>query len=304
MSGTRIAFHCAAGALVALPLCATFAAAEVVNVPASKDAMIFGTAANADTNNASGKGPAMFAGADGSSNRKRGLMQFDIAATVPAGAQITNVTLTLYLAQVAGSGAGGAGGNVPQRTLNLFDLQQDWGEGTSGSPTSPGVGGTGQGYPRVTGDSSWDYAIYNSADTTAGKWNAGGPDLHGGNFSSTAAASSTFNLPYNLNTAYTWSSAGMVADVQAWLNAPSNNHGWLLKAMSGLDANNNPVDIESTPTSFLGFWTKDGAAANNNPNIAPVLSVTYVVPEPSGFSLLLLSVASVVARRCRKPFKA
>src|SRR5262245_49684652 len=79
------------------------ASATVISIPATKDAMIFGTSANADTNMSSGKGPGMFAGADGSLNRKRSLIQFDIAGNVPSGAQITSATLTLILGQVAGS---------------------------------------------------------------------------------------------------------------------------------------------------------------------------------------------------------
>ena len=175
--------------------------ATTVTLPALKDAMIFGTSAGADTNNASGMGPAMFAGADGSSNKKRGLIEFDIAsANIPTNATITNVTMTLYLAQVAGSGGGsGGGGNYPTRIISLYDLLQNWGEGTSGSPTSAGVGGSGQGYPRVTGDSSWDYALFNSADTTTGKWDSGGTDLHGGNFAATASATSTFTDFTTLN---------------------------------------------------------------------------------------------------------
>jgi hypothetical protein len=268
---------------------ATVANAATVSVPALKDAMIFGTAAGADTNNASGKGPAMFSGADGSSNKKRGLIEFDIgSANIPSYATITDVTMTLYLAQVAGSGGGSGGGSYPTRIFGLYDLLQNWGEGTSGSPTTPGVGGTGQGYSRVTGDSSWDYAFYNSADTTTGKWNAGGPDLHGGNFAATARATSTFTNFTTLNAPFTWNSAGMVADVQGWVSGTTPNYGWLLKS----------ENLEGSPTSFLGFWTKDGAAANNNPSVAgaPSLSITYSFPEPASLGLLSLAVLGVLAR--------
>jgi hypothetical protein len=279
-----------AGAGISL-IAATASAAVVVSVPALQDAMIFGTSGGADTNNASGKGPAMFMGADGSSNRKRGEIEFDIAsAHIPTDATITDVTMTLYLAQVAGSGGGsGGGGNFPTRIISAYDMLQAWGEGTSGSPTSTGVGGTGQGYTRVTGDSSWDYAFYNSADTTTGKWNNGTTDLHGGNFSATASATSTFTNFTTLNAPFTWTGAGMVADVQSWVDG-SPNYGWLLKS----------DNLESSPTSFLGFWTKDGAAANSNPNIAPSLTITYsVVPEPSTGLLLLVVASARLFRRAR-----
>lgn len=232
----------------------TAAADTTVTVSATKDAMIFGTSANADTGNASGKGPALFAGADGSSNKKRSTIVFDIAsAGIPSNATIVSVTMTMYLAQVAGSGGGGSPGNYPSRVLKLHRVQQTWGEGTSGSPTSPTVGGTGQGYTRVSGDSSWTYAVYSGTSWTAG-----------GNINATASASSTFSSPFVLNQAYTWSSAGMVTDVGAWVSGSSTNYGWLVKS-----------DLETSPTSFLGYWSRDGAAANSNPAIAPKLTIVY-----------------------------
>jgi hypothetical protein len=252
--------------------------ADVIALGASKDAMIFGTSAGVDTGNASGKGPALFAGADGSSNRKRSMLAFDVSS-IPAGATITSVTMTLTLAQIAGSGGGSSsGGTYPTRTYGLYDLLQDWGEGNSGSPTSSSVGGTGQGYTRVNGDSTWDYAFYNSNPALAVTWDLGGTDLHGGNFSATESAASTFTS-FTVGNPYTWSSAGMVADVQAWVNGTTPNDGWLLKS----------DNLESSPTSFLGFWSKDGAAANNNAAWAPSLTVTYTVGAPEPMSVLLLA---------------
>ena len=264
---------------------ASFANATTVTVGASKDAMMFGTSAGADTNNASGKGPAMFAGADGSSNIKRSEIEFDLSS-ISSNAVVTNVTMTLFLAQVAGSGMTG-GGNLGPRIFSLYDFQQDWGEGNSGSPTTAGVGGTGQGYPEQNGDSTWDYAFYNSNPALAVKWNLNGTNLHGGNFSSTASATSTFNNPFTVNNPYTWSSAGMVADVQNWIDGTAPDYGWLLKS----------DNLEATPTSFLGFWTKDGAAANNNPAIAPELTITYSTPEPAGFAMLFVVAPALLWRR-------
>ena len=273
----------------------SLASAAVVIIPASKDAMIFGTSANADTNNASGRGPALFAGADGSLNKKRSLLQFDIAGSVPAGATITGATLALTLGQVAGSG-GGTGGNstLPSRTFSLHDLQQDWGEGSSGSPTSPSIGGTGQGYARVNGDSTWDYPFFNSNAATATLW-AGG--VHGGNFAGTDSASSTFTT-FTVGGKYMWTSAVLAADVQHWLDNAATNFGWLLRADNGINGSGATVALESTSQSFLGFYSRDGAAANNDASLAPALSVMYtVLPEPAG--LALAGVFGVTFRRRR-----
>ena len=55
-----------------------------------------------------------------------------------------------------------------------------------------------------------------------------------------------------------------VTAVQGWVTTPSSNKGWLIKS-----------DLETSPTSFLGWWTKDGAAANSNTALSPLLTVVY-----------------------------
>lgn len=253
-----------AGAVVAGSLVAgSVAAAEefTVVIAAAKDAMIFGLPNGTDTGNASGRGPAMFAGADGGLRAKRAMVAFDLAsAPLPPNAQITSVTLTMFVGMIAGSGGGGGGGAYPTRTLRVYRLQQDWAEGKSGDPTSPNVGGTGQGFPRLLGDSSWSYAVYDARPWTLG-----------GDISSTEIGSATFGEPFLLNQAYSWSSPGMRADVVSWFTGTAPNNGWLIKS-----------DLETSPTSFLGFWTKDGAAANDNPALAPQLTITYSIPRPPG----------------------
>ena len=73
-------------AAAAVGLTAAASPAVTVTLNPVKDAMIFGTSATVDTGNASGHGPALFAGADGSSNKKRSLVQFDfVNAVIPVG---------------------------------------------------------------------------------------------------------------------------------------------------------------------------------------------------------------------------
>jgi hypothetical protein len=254
--------------------------ADVLTVTSSQDAMVFATSAGVDTGKASGEGPALFAGADGSSNKKRSLIEFNLSA-IPAGSTITSVTVTLFLAQVAGSGGGaGFGGTL---TLSLHKLLQSWGEGTSGSPTSASVGGTGQGFTAVNGDSTWTDSFFNTNPTLATAWTT-----PGGNFVAASSADNTTTASA-INTPYTWSSSQLMADVQSWVNGTSANDGWELLS-----------NLETTPTSFLGFWSKDGAAANNNMAIAPTLSVTFT-PAPEPMSLLMLgAVAPLMLVRRRK----
>jgi hypothetical protein len=273
--------------VLAFAAAATGAGASVtVDIPAQRDAVIFGTSAGASTGTAAGKGPALFAGADGQLGRKRSLIEFDVAsAGIPAGATVENVTMTLFLAQVAGSGGPNGGGSLPSRTVRLYAVQQNWTEGVSGSPTATGLAGAGAGYATLTGDATWDYASYDAAAPATGKWNAGGTDLHGGNFAATESAAPTFTSFGALNAPFAWSSAGMAQDVQKWLDGKAANFGWMLKG-----------DLEDTATSSLGFWSRDGAASNANPAIAPSLSVTYSVPEP-GLTAAAVGIALALAGR-------
>jgi hypothetical protein len=71
--------------LLTLALGSAIAFAGSADIPAAHDAMIFGTSAGSDTGNASGKGPAMFAGADGGLGKKRSLVTFDLGTYISGG---------------------------------------------------------------------------------------------------------------------------------------------------------------------------------------------------------------------------
>jgi hypothetical protein len=146
----------------------------VVNISALQDATLFGGSA-ADN---SSSGPGMFVASDGQGRPKRGLIEFDIPAYVPSTAIITGATLTLDLGMVAGADTGG---DQTPRTIRLYDVITAWAgsiNGTTGFP-GPGFGGTGQGFPANIGDTTWNYAKYNTVP-----WNKPG----GGDFVSTESA--------------------------------------------------------------------------------------------------------------------
>jgi len=63
------------------------ATAATITLGATKDATIFEN----HVDNSNGAGPGIFAGTNGMNSPRRGLMDFDIASDVPAGATITNV---------------------------------------------------------------------------------------------------------------------------------------------------------------------------------------------------------------------
>src|SRR5262245_15685075 len=97
-----------AAGIVAL---ASPALGATVTLGANRDATIFEN----NTSNSNGAGPALFAGNNGTNSPRRGLIDFDIAGSIPAGSTINNVQLTLFLAQVAGT-------DSTPRTIELHQL--------------------------------------------------------------------------------------------------------------------------------------------------------------------------------------
>jgi hypothetical protein len=239
-----------------------------------QDATLFGAS---PAKNNSSSGPGMFVGSDGMGNPKRGLVEFDIPAFVPANATITSAALSLVLGQVAGA-------DMTPRTIRLFDVTTAWAGGTNGTTgfPGPGFGRTGQGFAPNLGDVTWNFARYNTIH-----WNTPGG---GGDFVPTESADTV--VSQNLNTAYIWgSTAQMTSDVQGWLDGTLPNFGWLLKN-----------DSESNPTTFRAFYTREGAVEQNVPEFAPELIVSFVapVPEPSTLGLTVLGGLTILLLRRRQ----
>ena len=66
-----------------------------------------------------GAGPAFFAGVSGQPRIQRGLLQFDVAGEIPAGATVIGASLTLYMSREA---------NSISVNINLHRVQAEWGE--------------------------------------------------------------------------------------------------------------------------------------------------------------------------------
>jgi len=248
----------------------------MVEIPASQDATLFGAS---PTNNNSSSGPGMFVGADGMGNPKRGLIEFNIPAFVPAGATITGASLSMVLGQVAGA-------DSTPRTIGLFDVTTNWAGGTNGTTgfPGPGFGGTGQGFAPNPGDVTWNFAKFNTVP-----WNTPGG---GGDFVATRSGATV--VSQNLNTPYIWdSTAQMVADVQGWLDGTLSNFGWLLKN-----------DSEGSPTTFRAFYTREGAIEQNVPQFAPELTVDFIaavpVPQPSPWGTAAIGALAVISLAWRR----
>ena len=170
-------------------------AQTTVNIQASKD----NTLVQGDGSRSNGAGAHIFVGRVGGNTgtpKRRGVMAFDVAGNVPAGATIDSVTLTLELTRTRVSTA---------QTIALHKLSSDWGEGTSNAPFAVG----GKGRASTSNDATWLHNFFSGSNWTSS----------GGDFSSTASGSRSVG---GLGS-YTWSSSQMETDVQGWFDNPSTN---------------------------------------------------------------------------------
>lgn len=84
----------------------------------------------------------------------------------------------------------------------------------------------------------------------------------GGDFAATASASTSVSGQLQGLFPHVWESAGLVADVQGWVDAPATNAGWVLIGAEGLDQ------------SVKRFPSRESSEANSR----PTLVVTFTAP--------------------------
>lgn len=177
-----------------------------------------------------GIGATFTAGVRSKGGISRALQRFDIAGAVPAGATINSVSLTVTV----------TASNGPNSTFELHRLLASWGAGT---------GSDQGGSPALDGEATW-----NDRFATNTHWT-----VAGGAFSPTVSAAQTITSVGN----YTFTSAELAADVQAWLNNPAHNFGWLLRS-----------EQESTLATIRRFAGRTDIA---NP---PLLTIQYTIAAP------------------------
>jgi len=129
---------------------------------------------------------------------RRTLIRFDVSS-IPGGSFVTAVEFRLSVAQSPGGGP-----NPTQQTLH--PLLKDWNPGS--------VNGGARGAAAGQDDATWSSNLFGTET-----WAAGGGDF--------GPASATEEVAQSGTTA-TWTGAGLVADVQSWIDAPASNFGWIL----------------------------------------------------------------------------
>ena len=250
----------------------TTAHAATVVIQAAKDNTLY-----QDPNGAfsSGAGQNFFVGrvdVISTGELRRGVIAFNIAAAVPAGATITSVRLTLNMSRTT----------TGLQPVSLHRLLADWGEAGSVAP-----GGGGNGAPAQPGDATWLHRFYNTV-----LWTRAGGDF-------VATASTTIQV--GLAGQYTFlSTPGMVADAQSWLDTPATNFGWIVIGNESVLATAKRFDtkeniIASTRPALTVDFTTAAPGSGSVPDGGPVPGIPLSVAHATGGDLRLSWGASCSA---------
>ncbi|TDH20878.1 DNRLRE domain-containing protein [Segetibacter sp. 3557_3] len=216
---------------------AGFCQANVV-LTADKDNTIF----SAFTGNSNGAGEYLFVGRNAAANNnsvQRALVHFNLG-TIPANAVISSATLTVYTNRSAGGAT----------SVELRRVSADWGEGTSDAAELETSGA-----PATTGDATWLQRLF-----PATPW-----ATPGGTYSATSSGSTPVAANIRAMTAVAFTGAGVVADVQSWINNPAGNFGWALVSSD-----------ENLSASVKRFISRNSTLAAQR----PVLTITYTTNLP------------------------
>lgn len=189
-----LAIRCA---VLAALLPSTVSAVQVT-IPAAQDNTLYQLASGTASN---GVGEYIFTGRTSDGLDRRGVIRFDVASAVPAGATINSVSLQMHVSRTK---------NNTLRATTLHRVLASWGEGTSNAGQNEG-----QGAAPTTDDATWIHRFYPGTLWTAA----------GGDFAATASAT----VLVSGNGSYTWTAGTLPADVQAWLDTPAANFGWLMR---------------------------------------------------------------------------
>jgi cysteine-rich repeat protein len=218
------------GALLASAdaLSAGRARADEVTVAASMDTTLYeqdGALSNA-------RGTRFFVGLTGTRSRRRALLAFDIARALPPGAKVREVELRVLVSR----------GQLGAVDIALHRMLKPWGEAGSRASGGEGGGGTAD-----VGDATWTHQRWPSAP-----W-----DSPGGDFAAPASTRFTVDAlgPYSAT------GSGLVNDVQAFLDDPERNYGWVL------------VGDDDPGSVAKRFESRENAGA-----AGPTLVITYDPP--------------------------
>ncbi len=217
---------------------------------------------------------------------RRGLIRFDLSG-IPAGSTVVegSARLDLYVVDVPRRDASPR----PVWLVPLAGLGQPWNEGASA--TQAGVSGAGSGAPAEENDATWFHTAYDPAVHDKTTFQADGPGFwpqEGALGNAALDPWTLFGDPAgtidSVIGAVSLSSAGIEADVNAWLSDGSANFGWIVLGDETIEGN----DLSSN----RGYASREHV----NADFRPVLTFHYV-PEPSSAVLLAVALAVLLGWR-------
>jgi hypothetical protein len=201
----------------------------VISMPAAQDNTLY----QPDPDRSNGIGQEMFIGLD-TGNIRRAVVAFNVHAYIPPGSTVDSVRV--FVTTITGT-------PVTFRVW-LHRLNKDWGEGASRPSSEPA------GAQAAPGDATWTHTFW--PDST---WVSAGGDFATVPSGSTDVAGAIVRYAFN-------TTPSLVADVQAWLDDPSTNFGWVIRGN------------ETLPGSLKSFGTQQNAVTERRPS----LQVFYRTP--------------------------
>ncbi|GAB4194523.1 MAG: hypothetical protein Tsb002_26150 [Wenzhouxiangellaceae bacterium] len=183
-----------------------------------------------------GAGQWLFFGRTGPNNNmllRRALMAFDLSA-IPPGSEVLDASLSITVDMVPPMPTG--------FDATLHRLTTAWGEGPS---VAPGVGGSGG--PAAIGDATWLHTFF---DTDL--WSTAGGDF-------AAQPSATTAIGAGVGTFTFAATPELIADIQAWVNQPASNFGWII------------LGEENNPQNARRIHSRESTGGN-----PPLLSIEFI----------------------------
>ncbi|MCK5942506.1 MAG: DNRLRE domain-containing protein [Planctomycetes bacterium] len=197
------------------PLSAQLSAQTNLTLLADRDATLY-ESATGDLANGGGNG--LFIGVTGQPKVRRALVRFDLSG-IPAGSRILSATLTTNST---------ASASASPLVTDWHRVLVDWSEGTTVAPGNGGGGGTAQ-----SGDVTWLHRDYPQVS-----WSNAGGDF---------AATPSFSMPIQpAGLSGSGFQQGLVDDLQAWLDNPAGNFGWLIKSDESTSSTATKIDSRET----------------------------------------------------------
>jgi hypothetical protein len=191
------------------------AMAAQLTLPAVRDNTLFQDSGD----NSNGAGTQLFVGTIASGSPRRGLVRFDLSS-LPAGAVVTSATLRINVNRLPP--------RYQPQSISLHRVTASWGEGTSATDGGIGTAATPQ-------DATWLHRFYGGGGVTRLSWTNPGGDYVSAPSAVSPPVVQIFGQEFP-------STPQVLADIDAWLQNPASNHGWILIGTETGESSVNRID--------------------------------------------------------------